>query len=99
MQPSVNLDEKVESELLRTTAATLEHTWSWAVSALDLAEAQLVQGQHFNVQVGALQMHELQVCNIVMCFPLCVATCGGSERWEWLAIIHFWSIVSLQSVS
>ena len=48
--------EEVQGELLKSSVMTLDKTWSWAASALDLAEAQLVQGQHFNVQVTLCQV-------------------------------------------
>lgn len=41
----------MERELIHSTVATLEQTWRWVVSVLDVAEGQLQQGQRFDTPV------------------------------------------------
>ena len=51
-QPCLRFPPALVQELIQSSVSTLEHTWAWVVSVLDVAEGQLQQGQMFNTQVS-----------------------------------------------
>ena len=51
-QPCLRFPPALVQELIQSAVSTLEHTWAWVVSVLDVAEGQLQQGQMFNTQVS-----------------------------------------------
>ena len=49
-QPCLRFPPALVQELVQSTVSTLEQTWAWVVSVLDVAEGQLQQGHMFDTQ-------------------------------------------------
>ena len=101
----VRLPESVFAHVLQSSLSTLEPSWDWVVSLMDVAEGQLQRGTQFDTQVSVVEMRFSGICPMICCkythffgyenvliSTFCQLVRSARDKHSEGALMHIWTV-------